>query len=219
MLNAYQNLLSMVGLFKGIDDADLKTMLGCLRSEVKTFGKDEILLLAGSKPEAVGIVLAGQLHVIREDADGNRTIVTAVNPGDIFGEALCCAGVEESPVTVQADIDSVVLLMHFPRMLHICPNACAFHSTLIGNMLELIARKNLLLQNRMEIICLKSVRAKVVRYLEAFVSEHGRAFTIPFNREELADFLCVERSALSHELARMKKDGLIEYKKNKFMVH
>ena len=93
-----------------------------------------------------------------------------------------------------------------------------FHTKLIENMLGLIANKNLMLQSRMEIVCMKSVRAKVLQYLKSFVPEQGREITIPFNREKLAEYLCVERSALSHELAKMKRDGLIEYRKNKFIL-
>jgi len=111
------------------------------------------------------------------------------------------------------------MLLSFSQILHTCPNSCAYHTKLIENMLELIANKNLQLQSRMEIISLKAVRAKVMRYLESFVPKQGRNITIPFNREEMADFLCVERSALSHELSKMKRDGLIEYKKNKFFLH
>lgn len=217
-LKEYFGILNTTGLFKGIDAAGLETMLKCLGSEIKYAGKGEVILLAGDKPEYVGIVLSGQLHIIREDYDGNRLLIAALAPGEIFAEALCCAGVSESPVTVMADVDSTVMLLSFSHILHICPNSCSFHTKLIENMLRLIANKNLQLQIRMEIVSLKSIRAKMMRYLESFVPEQGRNITIPFNREELADFLCVERSALSHELARMKRDGLIEYRKNKFVL-
>lgn len=214
----YFGILKSVGLFKGIDAADLEAMLSCLGAEVKGIHKDEIILLAGEKPRQVGIVLSGQLHILKEDYEGNRALMAAVTPGKVFAEALCCANIDESPVTVVADIDSVVMLLGFKRILHTCPNSCLFHTKLIENMLGLIANKNLQLQKRMEIVGLKSVRMKVTSYLESFVPSQGRNITIPFNREELADFLCVERSALSHELARMKEDGLIEYRKNKFVL-
>lgn len=208
-----------MGIFKGVQDSDLAPMLQCLGAEVRKVRKAEILLLAGDRPEHVGIVLAGQLHIIREDRDGNRSLIATVISGEIFAEALCCAGIAESPVTVIADTDSTVMLLRFTQILRTCPNTCAFHAKLIENMLGLMARKNLQLQGRMEIISLKSVRAKVLQYLEPFAAEKGREFAIPFNREEFADFLCVERTALSHELARMKKDGLIAYRKNLFVLY
>ena len=160
----------------------------------------------------------GQLHILREDYDGNRSLLTVVMPGEIFAEALCCVGVAESPVTVMAHTEATVLLLPYQRIPHACPNACAHHAKLIENLLRLTAQKNLLLQSRMEIVCLKSVRAKVLRYLASFAPEQGRQITVPFSREEMADYLCVERSALSHELARMKRDGLIEYRKNSFVL-
>jgi CRP-like cAMP-binding protein len=209
MMEKYYGVLKSVGLFKGIEAAELETMLDCIEVEIKIIRKGEIILLAGNRPRHIGIVLAGQFHIIREDFDGNRSLVAAITPGEIFAEALCCADVLESPVTVAAEADSTVMLLNFSRILRTCPNSCSFHTKLIENMLSLIAKKNILLQSRMEIISLKSVRAKILRYLESFIPKQGREITIPFNREDMADFLCVERSALSHELARMKKDGLI----------
>jgi len=205
-------------LFQGIGEAALEPMLRCIGVKTEQIQKGEIVLLAGEKPECIGVVLAGRLHILREDYDGNRSLLAAVAPGEIFAEALCCAGVAESPVTVLANVDSAVLLLPYQRILHTCPSLCAQHTKLIENLLRLTADKNLQLQNRMELISLKSVRAKVLRHLASFVPGQGRNITIPFNREEWADFLCVERSALSHELARMKRDGLIEYRKNRFIL-
>ena len=175
-------------------------------------------MLSGDKPEFVGIVLSGQLNISRVDYDGNRSLVAAIIPGEMFAEALCCAGVTESPVTVFAAEDSVIIKLAFSRIIKTCPNSCSFHTQLIENMLGLIAYKNMKLQNRMEILELKSVREKVMCYLETFMPKRGENITIPFNREEMAEFLCVERSALSHELSKMKKDGLIEYRKNSFTI-
>ena len=219
-MNVKENfgVLKSVGLFNGLEVTELETMLGCLGAEVKNVRKGEIILLAGDRPRHVGITLAGQLHIIREDYDGNRSLLAAMTSGDIFAEALCCAGVAESPVTVTADADSSVMLLDFSRILHTCRNSCSFHTKLIENMLSLIAKKNIMLQTRMELVSLKSVRTKVLRYLESFAPIQGKEIAIPFNREEMADYLCVERSALSHELARMKRDGLIEYRKNIFIL-
>ncbi|MCL1916973.1 MAG: Crp/Fnr family transcriptional regulator [Peptococcaceae bacterium] len=207
-----------VTLFSGIGSDELEAMLTCVDATTISPQKGDILLYTGEKPEHVGIVLAGQLHIAQEDYDGNRTLLDAVTPGGIFAEALCCAGIEESPITVMADSNAVVLLMRFSRLLQTCSRSCSFHTRLIENMLRLIAKNNLHLQKKMEIVSLKAIRAKVIYYLESFIPKQGRMITIPFNREELANYLCVERSALSHELARMQKDGLIEYKKNVFTL-
>jgi len=217
-MKKYLPVLKSVSLFGDVDADELASMLDCMGAKIKSAEKGSMLLLAGDKPKYVGIVLTGLLHIIHEDYDGNRSLLAVLTPGELFAEALCCAGISESPVTVIADVDSKVMLLGFERILHTCPNSCAFHTKLIENMLRLIALKNLLLQSHMEIISMKSIRAKVMRYIESFVPKQGREVTIPLNREELANYLCVERSALSHELMRMKRDGLIEYKKNKFVL-
>jgi len=212
------SVLQSVELFKGIDAAELETMLNCMGAEIKKAAKGEIILLTGNNPQHIGVVLEGLLHIVREDYDGNRSLLAAITPGEIFAEALCCAGIIESPFTVLMRVDSTVMLLSFVRVLHTCPNSCSFHAKLIANMVELIAKKNLELQSRMEIVSMKSIRSKMIRYLESFRPLQGVEILIPFNREELADYLCVDRSALSHELAKMKKDGLIDYKKNRFLI-
>ena len=217
-MKKYFAVLKQVGLFKTVDAAGLEAMLKCLAPEVKVVGKNEAVLLAGDKPRFLGIVLSGQLHIIRDDYDGNSSLIAVASPGEIFAESLCCAGVAESPVTVIASNNTTVMLLEFDRIIHTCSNACAFHQKLIENMLNIVANKNLFLQSRMEIMVIKSIRSKVLHYLETFASKQGRNMVIPLNREELANYLCVERSALSHELSKMKKDGLIEYKKNAFVL-
>jgi CRP-like cAMP-binding protein len=218
IVKEYLNLLKNAGLFKGVKSDEIETMLACLGSRIKKAKKGKIILLAGDKPEFVGIVLSGLLHIIREDYSGNRLLVTSLIRGEIFSEALCCAGISKSPVTVVAATDSVIMMLKFPRILNICPKPCPFHKKLLVNLLELMAKKNIFLQNKIGIISKKSVRARVMQYLESIMPKQGTEFKIPFNREEMADFLNVERSALSHELSRMKKDCLIEYKKNNFKL-
>jgi len=205
-------------LFAGADPAETKSLLRCLDARFVHVQKDEIVLLQGRKPTWIGIVLSGQLHIVREDYDGNAALIAAVAPGEVFAEALCCAGVAESPVTVIAHADSVVVQLRFDKLLHPCERACSWHTRLIDNMVGLIARKNLLLQRRMDIMAIHSVREKVLRYLGSFEKPRGRVITLPFNREGMANYLCVERSALSHELSRMRGDGLIEFRKNKFKL-
>ena len=214
----YLNILASAALFMDIRPSELEAMLSCNGAKIKNVQKGRFVLLTGSKPTHIGLVISGQFHILYEDFRGERSLIAVVSPGELFAEAICCAGVSESPVTVMAKTDSTVMLLNFSRIVHLCSNACPFHTKLIENMLYLVASKNLLLQNRMEIISLKSIRSKVMRYLESFMPDQGRNIMIPLNREEMASFLCVERCALSHELSRMKKDGMIDYKKNNFII-
>lgn len=217
-MKKYYEVIKTIPLFQNIPESDFDTVLTCLNVRITKIKKGELILMAGDKPEYVGAVIAGQLHIIKEDMDGMRTVIASLTPGDIFAEALCCAAVSKSPVSVLADTPATVMLLKFDRLLHWGGDSCAFHSILVGNMLQMIAQKNLYLQNRMEILGIKSIRTKVLQYLESHVPRQGRNITIPFNREELANYLSVDRSALSHELTRMKKDGLIEYRKNSFIL-
>ena len=211
----YKSVFEKTGLFKGIKSFDLMSLLDCLNAVTHNVRKGQIVLLAGDKPEFIGVVLSGKIHIIREDCGGKRSLVAAVQSGGIFAETMCCADVSQSPVTIIAAENSGYLKLRFTYLLKTCSKFCVFHKRLMENMLSLLAKKNLMLQRRMEILELKTIREKVMRYFESFAESR---ITLPFNREEMADFLCVDRSALSHELIKMRNDGLIDYKKNIFTV-
>ncbi|MCL2503056.1 MAG: Crp/Fnr family transcriptional regulator [Coriobacteriia bacterium] len=219
-VDALNDALKTVRLFDGIEEKDLLSMLSCLGAEVIRFDKNSFVLMAGNEPRHIGILLKGSAHVIQENMEGKRVIIETLSEGDYFAEALCCAGVKESPVSVVTTSETLVLMTAFMRILHTCPSSCIFHAQLIENMLFLIATKNILLQGRMDVISQKTVRKKVSAYLKSIAIKQGRrTISIPLNREELAAFLCVDRSALSHELSRMRQDGLIDYRKNEFTLH
>jgi len=226
-MNKYFNIIRDVSLFRGIGERELNSLLDCLNYEIKAVSKGEVILLAGDKPLYIGITLSGLLHVVKDDYDGNRTLVAPVASCDLFGEAVCYAGVEESPVTVFAAEDSTIMLLRYERVTRICRNTCGYHIKLIENMLRLVADRNLYLQNRLEIISIKSIRVKVLHYLESLAAVQGSSvpgrdiqggIAVPFNQTKLAEYLCVDRSALAHELSRMKRDNLIDYRKNIFYI-
>ena len=203
-------------LFSGIAPADMSSILRCLGAKSLRFRKNEIIQMAGDQPKNIGIVLSGQLQIFKDDSFGNRTLLTSILPAEIYGESICCAGLTESPVSVMAMDNSMILSLAFPDILKTCSNACDFHGKLIENMMFVLARKNIFLQNRMDILTEKSLRTKIMIYLESFVPTQGGDITIPLNREQMAAYLCVDRSALSHELIKMKDDGLIRYQRNRF---
>ena len=212
------DILKDVKLFEGISAPDLPKMLNCLNAKTVYFSKGEFVLSAGDKTEFVGVVLDGVVHIVKEDADGNRVLVDALAPGNFFGEALCCAGIAESPVSVVADTAAEVMLLQFQRILQVCSDTCVYHARLVENMLHVIAQKNLLLQNRIDFLSKKTLRGRIMAYLETVAPRRGVRFTIPFSREELADFLCTDRSALSRELGNMREEGMIRFKKNQFTM-
>lgn len=214
----YAALLLKTPLFASIGPGDLPALLECLKARTITIPKDGYALLAGDPVEHIGIVLEGQLQITREDVDGVRALVAVLQQGDIYAEALSCAGVVKSPVSVRSVVPAKVMQFKFHRILTACPHSCEFHIRLIENMVGIIARKNLYLQNRMEVLSKKTIREKVLFYLGEQCHEKGRPFIIPLNRNELADYLSVDRSALSRELGHLQDEGALSFHKNTFVL-
>jgi len=211
-------ILRNVKLFENVGDS-LEAMLQCLGSQEKCFSKGEIVLMAGDPVNYVGILLSGELQIIQEDYLGNRSILTEVHPGHIFGEALACAGVDESPVTVIAKANSHIMCLGVSRIVTTCSSSCQFHNQLIENLLKILARKNLLLSNKNQLLSRRTIQDKVLSYLSLQAEKKGSSqFEIPFTRNELADFLCVDRSALSRVLSKLQNDGIIEYQNKNFKL-
>lgn len=218
-MKEYYPILKQTPLFTDISDDDLSAMLTCLSPTVTTPHKGEFVLIAGEKVNFVGIVLSGQLQIIREDLEGTRTIVSGLQAGDLFAETFACAGVEKSPVTVEALTPCTILKLQFQKIIYSCSSACVFHSKLIENMLFTIAQKNLFLNNHLQVLSARTTRDKLLTYLkqQAWQST-SRFITIPFSRDQLADFLCVNRSALSREISNLSKEGVLNYHKNTFKL-
>ncbi len=194
-------------------------MIDCLGGVSKKYKKDAYILMAGDTIDFVGIVLSGRVQIVKEDFGGNRNIISELTEGELFGEAFACAGIETAMYSVQAATDCEIMKIEFKKIVTTCSNACEFHSMLISNMLKIIAKKNLELNGKMEIISQRTTREKLMTYLlgQAEKAKNSR-FTIPFSRNELADFLCVERSAMSRELSKMRDDGILDYEKNNFKL-
>ncbi|MDR2523255.1 MAG: Crp/Fnr family transcriptional regulator [Synergistaceae bacterium] len=210
-------LLRNCPLFAGFDEADLRALLMCLSAVRKHFEKNTFVFVMDERAGLVGIVLSGAVHVVREDFWGGREILTRVEPGGLFGEAFACAGVEKLPVSAVADEESHVLLLDCQRFLKPCPSACTFHHKLIKNLTHILARKNVMLTQKLECVTRRTTREKLLCYLsERARLAGGRAFDIPFDRQELADYLSVDRSAMSAELSKMRTKGLLRYHRNHF---
>lgn len=166
-----------------------------------------------------GIVLSGISQVIKTDAAGRQMILSVLASTDLFGEVLACADIKKSPVTITAASKCEVLFIDFNRVVHLCSNACEFHSILIKNMLRVIARKNLELNRKINYLSLKGMREKLSAFMLDQAEKNGSMkFKISMSRSELADYLNVDRSAMSRELSRMKHEGILETDKNLFII-
>ena len=218
MKNDYP-ILQTCPLFQNMEPAGLTDMLSCLHAKTVVVIKNQTILREGDPAGNIGIVLSGTVQVIREDYDGNRNIVSIIEAGQMFAEVFACAGLETMPVSVTAVSDSEILFVDCRRILTGCPNACEFHGRLIGNLLKIVATKSLMLNQKIEIISKRTTREKLLTYLRMQAKQCGsREFTIPYDRQALADYLGAERSAMSAEIGKLCKEGVIESRKSWFKL-
>lgn len=218
-MEKYLPVLSRCQLFDGLNPQDLIAILACLDARVYTVSKNAPILSEGEKALYVGIVLSGSVQIVKEDFYGNRNIVAAAEPGELFAETFACAGVDALPVSVVAVLDSQVMLIDCQRITRSCSNACAFHNRLVLNLLQVVASKNLFFNQKLEILSKRTTRDKLMAYLTGQAKLRGsNSFTIPYDRQALADYLGVERSAMSAEIGKLRKDGIIRSDKNRFTL-
>lgn len=206
-------------LFHGIHPEDIPAMLSCLGAQTHRVPKGGAVLRAGEPAGAVGVVLLGRVQVCQEDMDGVRSILTSVGEGGLFAEAYACARQAQLPVSVWAQEESQILLLDVGRVVSTCPSACAFHTRLIENLLSILAEKNLLLSEKIDCIGKRSLSDKLLTYLEYEALRAGSdSFTIPFDRQALADYLCADRSALSRVIGMLRRTGVLEVRRNQFTL-
>ena len=204
------HFLSKTVLFRGISAAEIQEMLSCLRADRKTYRRGETILQAGNTVTAIGLVLSGSVSIENDDAWGNRSILDSVQPGQVFAETYACVPGEPLMISAVAAEPSEILFLDTGRIQSVCSNACSFHNKLVRNLLAIASQKNLNLSRRIFHTSSKSIRGRLLSYLSYQALQHGsREFEIPFNRQQLADYLSVDRSALSNELSKMQRDGLL----------
>ena len=218
-MEEYLSVIRSSRLFSGLGDEELAAVLGCLGAEERSFPKDAFVLRTGDAADDVGLVLSGSVLVIQEDIWGNRNILARSGPGQTFAAAYACAPGSRLNVSVIAEAPSAVMLLGVGRMLNVCPSACAHHSRMIRNLLGELAEKNLRLSEKLTHMGQRTTRAKLMSYLSAEAQRLGKyEFDIPFSRQQLADYLAVERSGLSLELGKMRGEGLIDFHRNHFIL-
>lgn len=220
-MKKYYEKLKGVKLFAGLDENSYGPVLTCLYAKIAKYKKGFILQLTGDHIKSIGIVLDGCIEISRTDCVGNRLIVNRVEYPAMFGEALAFAGVEFSPVTLMALEDSAVLHLDLKSIVNDEVSAsCRYHKTIITNMLKIMAQKSMFLSSRLELVTKKTTRSKLAAYL-LYSAELAKCanFEIPYNRNQLADYLSVNRSAMSNELCKMRKEGILDFQKNRFTIH
>lgn len=218
-MQKYFSVLRKCPLFNQIEDENLDKALYCLGARKKCYNKGDTVFAEGDEAKYLGIVLNGSIQLVRVDYYGNRSILTSVGRSQLFGEAFACAGVMSLPIDVIAAENTEILLIEARNIISPCKNACGFHSRLITNLLTTVANKNLVLHRKIEIISKRGTREKLMTYLllQAKTAESS-TFTIPFDRQELADYLGVERSGLSAEISKLRNEKVLECKKSTFTL-
>ena len=197
-------------LFKGIKEEDLSAMLGCIGYHLGNFRKGDIVAFEEENMKHIGIVLSGAVDMVKEDFWGNKTMLLRLRRNDVFGETFACGSDNMAVVTFLVSEDARILFLPFNRVMHSCTMACQFHHRLIENMVRVIADKNRDLMRKVDVVSKRTIREKLLAYLSIQAQvQNARYFEIPLGRVELAEYLCVDRSALTRELAKMKEDGLM----------
>lgn len=212
--------LSRTPLFRGLTPEEVDTMQACLSPRLKKYERGEIIYRYGDFVTSLGIVLSGSVNIERCDAWGNNSIIDLVEPGEMFAESFACLKSEPLTMDAVANEKTEVIFFNVNKVLYLCASRCSYHNRLIENLTQSLARKNVALNNKMQYITPKTIRAKLIAYFSNEALRQGKlTIEIPFNRQQLADYLSVERSALSNELSKMQADGLIEYNKNVFKIN
>ena len=216
-MKKYIPILSRSPLFADISEQDLIKMLPCLGAKVVAFDKKYTIFTEGTPASYLGILLSGAAQIEQIDYYGNRTIVANIAPSQLFGEAFATAEVPSLPISIIANEPSEVLLIRCSHILHTCQNACGFHQKLIYNLMKDLATKNIQLHQKAEITAQRTTREKLLAYLMLEAKKAGsNTFSIPFDRQALADYLAVDRSGLSAEIGKLQKEGILHSRKHQF---
>lgn len=216
-MKKYLPLLKQTRLFSGISEGEIEAMLNCLSAVKRSYPKGSYIFRQGTCISSAALLLEGSIHIQKEDYWGNLSILNEISEGELFGEVYACLGNEELLNHAVAVKNSEVLFLDINRILTTCPSACPFHSRLIQNLLSVMAVKNKALTQKLEHMSRRTTREKLLSYLsEQSMKAGSPSFEIPFNRQQLADFLSVDRSAMSNELCKMRDEGILAFERNHF---
>lgn len=216
-MRKYVEVLKKSNLFENINENDIENMIGCLGIKEKRYTKGSYIYHLGDRISTLNMVAEGEVHIVKEDYWGNQSILTEIGIGELFGETYACLKNIPLQINVVAVKNCTIIELDISKVINTCSNSCQFHSKLIQNLLFVLASKNLMLTNKLEAMSQRSIRDKVMTYLSQQSRKNDSSeFDIPFNRQQLADYIAVDRSALSKEISRLRDEGILEFNKNHF---
>ena len=206
-------------LFDGMSLEEANAMVECLDGHVISRDKGAAIFVEGSHANRFGVVLSGSLVVVKDGLDGKRIIIKRIGEKELVAAAQAFSGAKIMRVRVEADAPSRILILNAERVCSPCCNGCAFHARLVRNVMRIISAKTLELNAKIEILSHRTTEDRLLAYLHTFAEKCGsNEFDIPFDRQQLADFLCVERSALSAEVSRLARAGSFDCHKSHFKL-
>lgn len=216
-MKKYIPVLKRTKLFSGVGEEDIASLLSCLGARKKEYKKGEYILRQGEHISDIFILVEGKIHIQKDDYWGNRSILSVISVGEMFGEGYAAPESGALLNDVVAVEDSSVIFFDVKRILTTCSSACRFHNMIVQNMFFAVSDKSRKLVQKLGHMSGRTTRAKLISYLSEEAKRQGSsAFTVPFNRQQLADYLCVDRSAMSNELCKMRDEGMIKFEKSRF---
>lgn len=219
-LEKFLPILRNCPFFAGMTDREILSVLHCVDARLSGKKANTYIFRVGDTTAAMGLVLSGSVLVMQEDLWGHRNIMAKIGAGDFFAEPFAAIPGAVLNLSVMTSEDSEILFLNLNRLLSVCPAACEHHNRLIRNLVSVLARKILLFNEKITHMSKRTTREKLLSYLSSESIRQGSlSFEIPYDRQQLADFLCVERAAMSAELSKLQKEGLLETNRRKFVLH
>ncbi len=206
-------------LFRNIEQDELSSMLVCLDFRVRSFYRNDIINMAGDTFDGVGVVIEGQVSVVKENVSGERIVFAILRQGELFGEMAAFTGNRKWPATIIAHTDCTVMYIPSEKLVGQCAHSCGGHRKLILNMLGILSQKAVTLSRQLEYLSIRNVRGRIACYL---LEQHNRSgtptFMLAMNRNELSDFLNVTRPSLSREMGRMRDEGMLDFHRSSVRI-
>lgn len=218
-MEKYFDFLLKTTLFSGVQREELASLLNCLQARVVRLEKGMPVFLEGEEAGFIGLVLEGGVQIVHDDYYGNRSVLGHAEPGELFGQTYACSNIQNMPVSGYALHQSCIMFFSCRKMLTVCSNACQFHNRIVKNLLQVVAEHNVNMSRKIQFMSQKTTRQKLMAYLlDQAKKANSPEFTIPFDRQALADYLAVERSAMSAELSKLQKEGVLLTRGSHFIL-
>lgn len=219
-MKKYYHKIKNSPIFFGMTDNELDRMLECFKGYIKNYEEGDMIIRQGDIITKIYLILEGKVNIEKDTYWGRRMIIQQLSANNNIGLALVASKNVESNINAICATDTTILILNYEKCSTMCQNACCHHSALIRNLFKILSKENIELIEKIENISQKTIRDKLLTYLSnESLKNKSSSFEIQFNRQELADYLNIDRSAMSFEMSKLKQEGFIDYNKNKFILH